>query len=175
MSIIIWIIVIILAVLAVIALFVPKQYAIEREKIINTPKHEVFDYIKFIKNQEQYSKWVKTDPEMKVTLTGTDGNIGFIYAWDGNKKAGAGEQEITGVTDGERITTEVRFLRPFKGVAHIYMTTEAVTEHSTKVTWGMTGTSSYPMNLMTAMMKGVLAKDIDISLNDLKQILETNN
>lgn len=173
MNIIIWIIVIILVVPAIIALFVPKEYGVESFTIINRPKHEVFDYIKYIKNQDEYSKWVKTDPNMKKTFTGVDGTIGFIYAWDGNKQAGAGEQEITGLTDGERITTEIRFVRPFKAVGHIYMTTEADSEHGTRVTWGMTGRSPYPMNLMTAMMKKTLRNDLSISLNDLKKILES--
>lgn len=162
----------IIAIPFIIALFLPKTYGVERSTIIASPKHEVFDYIKIIKNQDHYSKWVQTDPNMKKTFTGVDGTIGFIYAWNGNSKAGEGEQEITGVTDGERITTEIRFVRPFKNVGHVYMTTEADTEHSTKVTWGMTGRSPYPLNLMTAMMKNVLGNDISFSLGQLKKILE---
>lgn len=156
----------------VIALFVPKDYSVEGEIIINRPKQEVFDYIKLIKNQDYYSKWVMTDPNMKKTFTGTDGNVGFIYAWNGNKQAGEGEQEITGLAEGERVTTEIRFLRPFKAVGHTYMNTEAASDHSTKVTWGFSGKSNYPINLMTAMMKSTLRKDISTSLGNLKKILE---
>lgn len=156
----------------VIALFVPKEYGVKNEIVINVPKQEVFDYIKLVKNQDHYSKWVMTDPNMKKIFTGTDGTVGFIYAWDGNKQAGAGEQEITGIAEGERITTEIRFERPFKAVGHTYMTTEAASEHSTKVTWGFTGRMNYPLNLMTTMMKSTLTKDLGISLNNLKQILE---
>lgn len=170
--IVIWILLIILAIPAIIALFIPKEYAVEALTIVNKPKHEVFDYLKYINNQEEYSKWVKTDPNIKKTLTGVDGNVGYIYAWNGNSKAGEGEQEITGIIDGERITTEVRFVRPFKSTAHFYMTTEAESEHSTKVVWRMTGKSPYPLNLMTALMKNVLRNDMSISLNDLKKILE---
>lgn len=171
MSTVLLIIVIIILLPFVIALFVSKEYAVKGEIIINKPKHEVFDYLKIVENQEAYNKWVKTDPDIKKTLSGTDGTIGFIYAWDG-KRAGAGEQEITGLTDGERITSEIRFTRPFKAVAHTYMDTEAVSEHSTKVVWGMIGRSNYPVNLMTALMKGALAKDLNTSLRDLKFILE---
>ena len=170
---IIWIILIILAIPAIIALFIPKEYTVETFTIINRPKHIVFDYIKYVNNQEEYSKWVKTDPNIKKTLTGVDGTVGYIYAWDGNSKAGAGEQEITGITDGERITTEVRFIRPFKSIAHFYIATEADSEHGTRVTWHMTGKSPYPINLMTAMMKVALRNDMSISLNDLKKILES--
>jgi uncharacterized protein YndB with AHSA1/START domain len=169
---IILIIAIIIAFPFIIALFLKKDYVIETEVVINRPKHEVFDYLKIVENQEQYNKWVRTDPDMKKDLRGTDGTVGFVYAWNGNKKAGQGEQEITGITDGERITAEIRFERPFKNTAHTYQNTEAVTEHSTKVTWGMTGRSPYPMNVMTSLMKGLLRKDLAVSLNNLKNILE---
>jgi len=157
----------------IIALFIPKDYRVEKHTIINRPKHVVFDYIKYIKNQDYYNKWVMTDPNMKKTFTGTDGTIGFIYAWNGNKKAGEGENEITGLTDGERITTEIRFVRPFKTIGHTYMAVEADSEHGTKITWGMTGRSPYPLNLMTSLMQGALGNDLSVSLNNLKKILES--
>ncbi len=172
MDIVIAIIVIIFVLPLLIALFVSREYGVEGEIVINRPKEEVFNYIKLIRNQDNYSKWVMTDPNMKKTFTGTDGTLGFVYVWNGNKKAGEGEQEITGLAEDERITTEIRFVRPFKAVSHTYMNTEAMSEHSTKVVWGFTGKSNYPINLMTAMMKGALTKDINISLGNLKQILE---
>jgi len=156
----------------VIALFIPKEYKVARSIVINAPKNEVFDYIKYIKNQDYYSKWNMTDPDKQQIFTGTDGTVGFIYAWNGNSKAGEGAQEIMGIADGERLTTEVRFVRPFKSTGHLYMITEALTDHSTKVSWGMTGKMGYPLNLMTSLMKGGLGKDLDISLNNLKGILE---
>jgi uncharacterized protein YndB with AHSA1/START domain len=157
----------------IIALFLPKKYNIERTIIINAPKHNVFKYLKYLKHQEEYSKWTMADPDQKITTTGIDGTVGFISTWDSAKKSGAGAQEITGIIDGERITCELRFIRPFKSVGHTWLTTEAHTDHSTKVGWGMSGTMAYPLNLMTAVMSGALKKDIDISLNNLKRILES--
>lgn len=54
------------------------------------------------------------DPNMKKDFRGTDGTVGFVYAWDGNKKAGKGEQEIKKITEGERVDVEVRFEKPLK-------------------------------------------------------------
>ena len=172
MSTVIFIIIAVIALPFFVALVLPKDYSIERSIIINAPKHEVFDYLKYIKHQEQYSKWTMADPQQKITTTGTDGTVGFITAWDSAKKSGAGAQEITSIIDGERITTELRFIRPFKSVGHSWLATKAATEHSTKVSWGISGTMVYPLNAMTALMKGALAKDIDISLHNLKVILE---
>lgn len=172
MTTIITIIIVVIVLPLVIALFVPKEYNIERTIIINAPKHKVFDYLKYLKHQEEYSKWTMADPKQKITTTGIDGTVGFISTWDSAKKSGAGAQEITGIVDGERITCELRFIRPFKSVGNTWLNTEAFTDHSTKVAWGMSGKMAYPLNLMTAVMSGALKKDIDISLNNLKMILE---
>ena len=52
----------------VVALFVSKEYSVKREITINKPSQEVFDYVKFIKNQEHYNKWVMMDPNMNLTI-----------------------------------------------------------------------------------------------------------
>ena len=75
------VIAIIIAIPLVVALFVKKDYVVEREIIINKPKAEVFEYIKFLKNQDNYSKWNMMDPDMKKTYQGTYGTVGFISAW----------------------------------------------------------------------------------------------
>jgi hypothetical protein len=106
----------IIALILLLAAFTRKKYSIERNIIVDKPAAEVFDYVKHIKNQDFYSKWVMTDPNMKKTFTGVDGTVGFIYAWDGNKQAGQGEQEIVRLEEGKRIDTEVRFIRPFPAV-----------------------------------------------------------
>ncbi|MBA2761849.1 MAG: polyketide cyclase, partial [Segetibacter sp.] len=60
LKIILLVILIIIAIPLIIALFVSKEYNIEREITINKPKQEVFNYVKNLKNQDNYSKWVRT-------------------------------------------------------------------------------------------------------------------
>lgn len=166
------VIAIIIAIPLVIALFLRKDYTVEREIIINKPKDQVFDYVKHLKNQDNYSKWVRMDPNMKKDFRGTDGTVGFVYAWDGNKDAGKGEQEIKSIKEGERMDVEVRFEKPMAGVANAPIVTEAISPNQTKVKWGMNGRCSYPMNFMTLFMDGMMGKDIEASLTTLKGILE---
>ena len=114
-----------------------------------------------------------TDPNMKKELKGTDGTVGFIYAWDSeNKQAGKGEQEIVKIIDGELLDVEVRFERPFKSTAKTSFKTVSVSENQTKVIWGMDGNNKYPMNLMNPIIDKLLGKDLEISLVTLKNILE---
>lgn len=125
---------ILIAVPLIVALFAKKDYEVEREITIDKPKEEVFDYVKFLKNQDNYSKWATMDPEMKKTYRGTDGTVGFVSAWESdNKDVGIGEQEIKKITEGERIDFELRFFEPFESTEPAYMTTESVSENQTKV------------------------------------------
>jgi uncharacterized protein YndB with AHSA1/START domain len=103
--------------LLIIGLFTKKDYVIERDVIVNKPRNDVFKYVRFIKNQDFYSKWVMSDPNMRKNYSGTDGTPGFIYAWDSaQKETGKGEQEIKRIVDNEHIATEIRFEKPFKNV-----------------------------------------------------------
>lgn len=163
--------IIVLALVA--ALFVSKEYSVRREITINKPSQEVFDYVKFIKNQEHYNKWVMMDPNMKKDYQGTDGTVGFVYAWDSQKDdVGKGEEEIKLLEEGKKINLEVRFIRPFEGLAMTEMTTEAISPTQTRVSWGMSGRSAYPMNLTNTIMDGMLGADLEESLGTLKGILE---
>lgn len=172
--IILYIIIGIIAALLIAGLFIPKGMKATREIIINKPNAEVFNYIKQLKNQDNYSKWGSMDPNMKKEYRGTDATVGFVSAWEGNKKGGAGEQEITGVEEGRKLSTELRFIKPFKSVAQSTMTTEALSDNSTKVSWGFEGQMNYPMNIMKLFMnmEKSIGDDFSTGLSNLKALLE---
>lgn len=169
------IILFIIAIPFVIALFIKKDYAVVRSIIINKPVAEVFQYIKQLKNQDEYSKWAMMDPNMKKTYTGTDAQPGFISAWEStDKNVGVGEQEIKKITENERIDFELRFFKPFKAQHSAYMTTQSTADNQTQVEWGFLGDMKYPMNLMLLFMNfdKMLGGDLETGLNRLKENLE---
>lgn len=175
LKIIVLILVVVLALVLLTALFVDGKYAVEREVTINKPKQEVYDYIKYLKNQNKFSVWAKIDPNMKTEFRGEDGTVGFVSAWDSeNKNAGKGEQKIVKMADGERIDYELHFIEPFESTDYAYLTTTAVNDSVTTVTWGFNGEMKYPMNLMLVFMnmEAMLAPDLRDGLNNLKTILE---
>ncbi len=158
----------------IIAAFTRKDYSVEREVTINQPREKVFAYIKQLKNQDNFSKWAMRDPNMKKEYRGTDGTEGFVYAWDSDEEAGKGEQKILKITEGERIELKLHFIKPMEADADSHFITETVNTNSTKVKWGFSSTIPYPMNFMLVVMdlEGMLGKDLDESLNNLKSILE---
>jgi hypothetical protein len=82
LQIILVIIISIIALLLIAAAIMKKEMSLSSEVIINRSQPDVFNYIKHLKNQEYYSKWVMADPNSKLTYTGTDGTVGFKAAWN---------------------------------------------------------------------------------------------
>lgn len=164
----------IIAVLLITALFVGKEYSVKREIIINRSVPDVFNYIRYLRNQDHFNRWVMLDPGMKKDFRGTDGTKGFVYGWNGNKQAGEGEMEIMDIADGKRMDVQIRFIRPFAGVASVPFILEAVSGGETRVKWGMSSAMKYPMNitLLFVNMDTLLGKELEGSLNNLKNILE---
>jgi len=160
------------ALMLIIALFLPKDYIVSQSLVIHRSQADVFNYVKMIDNQKYYSIWVMEDPKSLMTTKGIDGSVGYISAWDSkNKNVGKGEQEIMKI-DNHRIDVDLRFVRPFKSEAKASTTCIAIDANTTEVINEFYGHSSYPLNLMTVFMKGMLADALKKNLTNLKGILE---
>ncbi|WP_318308898.1 SRPBCC family protein [Flagellimonas crocea] len=164
----------VVALILLLAAIAPKSYDVSRSIEIHRPKSVVFTYLKSLKNQDEWSPWGKRDPNMEKKFTGTDGKIGAISYWNGNKEVGEGEQEIINIMDGDRIDSQLRFLKPFKSTSDAYIATKEVDPNVTKVIWGFSGKHKFPMSIMMLFMSmdKAVGKDFEEGLVSLKQILE---
>ena len=158
----------------ILALISPKNYNVFRTVEISRTKAVVFEYLKYLKKQQEWSPWEKKDPSMEKKFTGTDGEVGAISYWKGNKDVGEGEQEITKIVEGERVEGELRFLKPFKSTSDCYLNVEEVSAGKTKVTWGFSGKNKFPISIMMLFMNmdKAVGKDFEEGLQDLKSVLE---
>jgi uncharacterized protein YndB with AHSA1/START domain len=176
MSVLITILVIIAAIVAlflIIALVVKKEFTLEKQVVINRPKADVFNYLKLIRNQEQYSVWVMKDPNIKIVYTGTDGTVGFTSSWvSDDRNVGIGEQEIIRMKEGESMEVEIRFKKPFEGTNYARTTVTSVNPNQTTVTNLFSGTSKFPMNIMNLFMDKLVGKDMQQNLVNMKNNLE---
>ena len=166
---------VIIAIILIIPLFTKKEYSVMRETVIARPKAAVFDDIVLLKNQDNFSVWAQMDKNMKKSYKGTDGQVGFVSAWESNNdNVGAGEQEIKKILPGERIDYELRFLKPFKATNHAFLKLEQMPGDQTKVMWGFYAKTPYPFNLMLLFFDAekLIGKDFDAGLANLKKILE---
>jgi hypothetical protein len=165
----------IIVLLLAIGIFVKKDYTVAREVSINKSKSVVFDYLRFLKNQNKFNVWSSLDPAMKTEYRGTDGSEGFVSAWESNNKnVGKGEQEILKIVSGERIDYELRFLKPFKSTSWAFITTASLNDNKTLVHWEFNGKMKYPTNitLLFMNMDKLVGNDLATGLDNLKKLLE---
>jgi uncharacterized protein YndB with AHSA1/START domain len=169
------IVVLLIAVVAIASFATPTDFKVEREVTINKPKAEVYNYVRMLKNQNDWGPWYKKEPTMKQEFRGTDGTVGFVSYWNGkDEQVGEGEQEIKKLVENERMETELRFKRPFESKADAFLILESAGENQTKTKWGFSGSMPRPMNVMLLVMDmdKEVGKDFGDGLANLKTIME---
>lgn len=173
MQIILFVVLAIIIIALIYAYLAEKKYSISSEIIINRSQIEVYNYLKNLRNQEKWSKWVMADPNVKLTYTGVEGEVGFISAWESfDKNVGIGEQEIKKLTPNSRMDVEIRFKKPFEGISLANNSIESLSENQTKVTTVFYSETPFPMNLMIPFIKKMLQKDMNTNSINLKGQLE---
>ena len=164
----------IILLILILGIIAPKNYDVYREITIDKPNKEVFNYLKSLNNQAHWSPWEEKDPNMHKEFRGTDGEVGSVSAWKGNKDVGEGEQEITKIIDGERIEGQLRFFKPWKSEADCYFNTTSKGKDSTVVRWGFSGKNKFPFSIFMLFMNmdKAVGGDFEKGLAKLKTILE---
>src|SRR5690606_16028983 len=158
----------IIALVLIAAAVLPKTFHAEGSVVINKPNAEVFNYVKHIKNQENFGVWFDADPNIKTTLEGTDGTVGFKYSWK-SEEVGNGSQVITNIAENKRVDIDL-FLMDSTEPAKSFFTTEEVRANETKVRWVVDGEMPYPFNLMSLVYD--MNKDFEQGTANLKAVLE---
>jgi len=158
----------------IVALLIGKEMNVERSVIINKPLKEVFEYLRFMRNLDNFSVWNMADPNMHKEFRGTDGESGFVYIWNSStmKNVGAGEEELIEVDKNKKIEFEIRFKRPIQNVAKTSFVLESVSADKTNVEWDFQSRSKFPMNILKSVLQKMLGKDLEQSLQNLKKVLE---
>lgn len=160
----------IVVIFLVIPLFVDSDFKVSRSVTVSAPKMVVFDYLKHLKNQEEYGVWNNIDPDMKKSYEGTDGEVGFTYTWDSqNEDVGAGEQEIVAINEYDKIEYELRFKRPWESTNKAWFDIEGNNE-TTTITWSISGRVPYPFNFFNLFidMEELIGKDLEEGLDNLE-------
>src|SRR4029450_3396274 len=105
---------------AIVVIFVivvalqPADFRVERTTTIAAPQAELFEQVNDFHKWDAWSPWAKLDPACKNTFGGAPAGKGATFAWDGNKKVGAGGRAIRASQPNNLIRINLEFLRPFK-------------------------------------------------------------
>jgi hypothetical protein len=119
-----------------------------------------------------WSPWEDLDPAMQRSYSGPEQGVGARYAWKGNRKAGEGSMEITGLAP-DAVDIELRFLRPWNATNQVRLQL-APTTTGTEVSWTMRGEHVGLMGLLSRVMPldKMVGKDFEKGLTRLKAVAE---
>ncbi len=151
-----------------------KTMYVEKSVVIDRDVQDVFEYVRFTKNQMNYSKWSMADPDQKIAELGEDGSVGHVFSWDSQMdNVGAGRQEIKNVIKDQEIHYEIKFERPMPSVAESFMKVDKLGDNQTKVTWSFESPMDDSMADKIEEFQQEIGIDIDESLSNLKSVLES--
>lgn len=172
--IILYILIAIVVLIAILAMIAPKQMKMERSTVVNVSQEKAYNALKSLEIQNKWSVWGQKDPNQENEYRGTDGEVGAVHYWKGNKDVGEGEQEIKELHPNELIKTELRFLKPFQATNDAWFEIKEVDANSSEVSWGFSGDLKFPMTVMMMFMnmEKTLGKDFETGLANFKAYIE---
>jgi uncharacterized protein YndB with AHSA1/START domain len=151
----------------------PDTFRIQRAMSVNAPPEKVFALINDFRRWTVWSPWEKMDPALQRTYSGTASGQGAVYAWEGNRKVGAGRMEITDAPSPSKVTIKLDFLRPFEAHNVAEFTLEPKGD-ATTVTWAMHGPNLFVGKVMSIFvdMDRMVGKDFETGLANMKAAAE---
>jgi uncharacterized protein YndB with AHSA1/START domain len=129
----------------------PTEFRIARSQRMAAEPATVFAQVNDFHHWEDWSPWIKLDPNAKATFEGPSEGEGAIFRWAGNAEVGEGSMTITDSRPHERIRIRLDFLKPFEDTADAEFTFEPQGDE-TLVTWSMSGQNNFIGKLFCLFM-----------------------
>lgn len=155
--------------LAIMMLLAKKSYTFEKSILIDSSTSSVYNYIKFLKNQEQYHDWFSMDEEKMLDYQGEDGVVGAKCNWiSTNRDVGVGVQEIIKLNYPNAVKTSMVVENPIIAFANHDMNIEQK-DGKSKLTYLVQIHFRFPYNIRMFFMD--FENEIDLSMTQsLKNI-----
>lgn len=145
----------------------------ERSGVINAPAEKIFPYISQFKLGETWSPYEKVDPNMKKTFTGTDGQVGSVMEFKGNKDAGAGKLELVNLVPNQSVDIKLTMIEPIfaENLVQYKLTPEG---DGTRFTWSMSGDGGFVGKLISVFMdcENMVEEQFSAGIVNLKNVIE---
>ena len=158
----------ILVLILIIPVFLSSKTTVTRSAMINAPADSIYQYIANFDKFTQWSPWYEMEPTAAVTIEGN--GLNSKYSWAG-EKTGKGSMTIINLEPNKSVDIKLQFTEPFQSLASTKWMLEP-SSSSTKITWEMSQDLSYMMRYMGLTMDGMVGKDFEKGLSNLKNKIE---
>lgn len=155
--------------LAIIPVFLPSSTTVVRSITVNQRPDSTFAYLSDFNNFKEWSPWQGMDPAMTTQIEGS--GVGSVYSWKGNDQVGSGSMTITNLVPNQSVSIDLKFVAPWESQAVTKWSVEPA-DSGSKISWEITQNLSYKERYFGLMMDGMLGKDFEKGLSNLKANLE---
>ncbi|PCE62425.1 SRPBCC family protein [Sediminicola luteus] len=155
----------------------PKEFFVKSKVIVKREPAEIFEYLRLLKNQSNWSFWEKDNRFFESGIIGEDGELGAVRFWESATSVGQGEQKIIHINAPHRIDTELSFMNFSLFKCFLYYKVGRNSMHKTFVEVGFSAKMGFPVNIMV-MLRGSRKRaqlGFDESMQNLKAILEVDS
>ena len=143
-------------------------YTVERSRTVQASPDEIRPLLTNFRNWRLWSPWEEVDDDLHRAYSGPHAGVGAHYAWNGNRKAGAGTMEVVRLDERE-VEIRLEFLKPFKSVTTTTFVLTPQGEDRTEVLWRMVGPRPLVMRVLGKLMDPdkMVGKDFEKGLASL--------
>lgn len=149
------------------------EFKYERSGVINAPASRIFPYLSNFKMGSQWSPYEKMDPNMKKTYVGTDGQVGSIMEFEGNKDTGSGRLEMLKIVLNELIEIKLTMLKPMHGenLVRYKLSPEGT---GTRFSWSIEGNGGFMSKLFTLLVdcEKMMGEQFEQGIATLRGVVE---
>ena len=151
------------------------EFRYVRSGLIHAPAEKIFPYLSSFEKGGEWNPYDRRDPNTKRTFKGTEGAVGSIMEFDGNRDAGAGSLEVMKVVPNQRVEIKLIMTRPIPAENLIVyaLTPEG---DQTRFSWEMSGDGGFVGKLIGVFMdcEKMLTADFDAGIQNLKSRVESS-
>lgn len=161
---------ILVVVFFLVGFLLPSEYSTYRSIEVNAPKEIVFNQVNNLQNWPKWSPWQAADPSMKVTFGAKTEGAGASYSWT-SEEMGNGSLEVEVSNPYQDIRNKLDFQQ--QGLAYGVWSFEDASNGSVKVTWGIEGEATGPIDrYFVLMMDAMVGPMFEQGLQKLKEVAE---
>lgn len=148
-------------------------FTITRSARTSAATQHVLPLVHDFRSWVRWSPWEGLDDNLQRTYSGARTGEGSRYAWDGNKKAGAGTMEMTRA-DERGAGIDLAFTKPFRATNHVTIDVTPAADGGSDLAWTMTGEQGLFGRLFYKIfpMEKMLSRDFDKGLAQLSAAAE---
>ncbi|MCU0320553.1 MAG: SRPBCC family protein [Flavobacteriales bacterium] len=167
---------ILIALFVVLVVLAPTALTITCTSVIQQDQQTVFDHLRSMAQFPRWSPWRVQDPEQRYTLSGTDGEIGATFSWQGVAEESVGHQTITELTGNSGLTIACVIEKPFPSNPEYRYALRAV-PGGTEVTQTFSTHLGRPTNAIAVLIgpEGEIRSTNQLGLARLAQLVETGS